>query len=52
MVGAPFQFLEPSVTTKGNPVDHGMDEGVLRGSCGELSKVVKHAVRDHVLAFR
>ena len=52
MVRAPFQFLESSVTAKGNRVCYCADKGVLGGSCGEFCDVVEHAVRDYLLTFR
>ena len=44
MVGTPFQFLEPNLTAKGDPVDNGADKGILVGACHKFSVVVKHAV--------
>ena len=52
MVGTPFQFPKPSVTAKGNPVNYGVDEGVLKGACGKFSDVVEHTVGDHLIMFR
>lgn len=49
MVGTPFQFSEPGVTTKGNPVDYAANKRVLGGLCGKFSNVGKHAVGDHLL---
>ena len=52
VVGAPLQSLEPHVTSEGDSIDDGLDEGVVGCMLREGGDVVEHAVRDHLLMFR
>ncbi len=52
MVGAPLRFLEPHLTSEGDPIDDGLDEGVVGCALREGGDVVEHAVQDHLLTFR
>lgn len=52
MVGASLQFSEPCVTSEGDPIDDGLDEGVVGCALREGGDVVEHAVQDHLLTFR
>ena len=45
MVAAPFQLAETHVAAEDDPVDHGMDKGVVGGVLVEPGYLVKHASR-------
>ena len=52
MVAAPFRFVEAGVAAECTPVCDCADKRVLGGTGGEVSNVVKHAVRDRLVTFR
>ena len=52
VVRSPLRFSEPCVATEGDPIDNGVDEGVVGCAPGKGSNVVKHAIGDHLLMFR